>query len=202
MAAGRVGAAERGGAGVRGLRDEALDAHDANAGVLGDDVVDQGGVAGAARVGVEVGEDRQWCQGDPDVLGEVGVGARRVAERVAAPRIEGRIDRGHLHVAEQRERRARAGPVGGRRDQAGLGSPREDVAEAGDLRGVVDDGDDAAAAAPEHALAPGWRPTGSRANWIEGGVIEANAAWGAGLNGCDPLAAAACIARATGDEAR
>ena len=35
--------------------------------------------------------------------------------------------------------------------------------------------------------------------WV---VIEANAAWGAGLNGCDPLAAAACIARATGDEAR
>ena len=32
--------------------------------------------------------------------------------------------------------------------------------------------------------------------------IEANAAWGAGLNGCDPLAAAACIARATGEEAR
>jgi len=30
--------------------------------------------------------------------------------------------------------------------------------------------------------------------WI---VIEANAAWGAGLNGCDALAAARCIARAT-----
>ncbi|KNY26396.1 hypothetical protein [Pseudobacteroides cellulosolvens] len=28
-------------------------------------------------------------------------------------------------------------------------------------------------------------------------VIEANAAWGAGLNGCDPLAAAMCIAEAT-----
>jgi hypothetical protein len=28
-------------------------------------------------------------------------------------------------------------------------------------------------------------------------VIEANAAWGAGLNGCDPTAAAACIANAT-----
>jgi hypothetical protein len=28
-------------------------------------------------------------------------------------------------------------------------------------------------------------------------VIEANAAWGAGLNGCDPDAAARCIARAT-----
>lgn len=31
--------------------------------------------------------------------------------------------------------------------------------------------------------------------WI---VIEANAAWGAGLNGCDALAAARCIARASG----
>ena len=30
--------------------------------------------------------------------------------------------------------------------------------------------------------------------WI---VIEANPAWGAGLNGCDPTAAAQCIARAT-----
>lgn len=30
--------------------------------------------------------------------------------------------------------------------------------------------------------------------WI---VIEANPAWGAGLNGCDPAAAARCIARAT-----
>jgi hypothetical protein len=30
--------------------------------------------------------------------------------------------------------------------------------------------------------------------WI---VIEANAAWGAGLNGCDPAAAAKCIARAS-----
>ena len=30
--------------------------------------------------------------------------------------------------------------------------------------------------------------------WI---VIEANAAWGAGLNGCDALAAARCISRAT-----
>ncbi len=28
-------------------------------------------------------------------------------------------------------------------------------------------------------------------------IIEANAAWGAGLNGCDPAAAAACIASAT-----
>jgi len=28
-------------------------------------------------------------------------------------------------------------------------------------------------------------------------AIEANAAWGSGLNGCDPLAAAACIARAS-----
>jgi hypothetical protein len=30
--------------------------------------------------------------------------------------------------------------------------------------------------------------------WV---AIEANAAWGSGLNGCDPLAAARCIARAT-----
>jgi hypothetical protein len=30
--------------------------------------------------------------------------------------------------------------------------------------------------------------------WV---VIEANAAWGAGLNGCDPVAAAHCIAVAT-----
>lgn len=30
--------------------------------------------------------------------------------------------------------------------------------------------------------------------WV---IIEANAAWGAGLNGCDPRAAARCIARAT-----
>ena len=30
--------------------------------------------------------------------------------------------------------------------------------------------------------------------WV---VIEANAAWGAGLNGCDPVAAARCIAAAT-----
>ncbi|MBK9032191.1 MAG: ATP-grasp domain-containing protein [Myxococcales bacterium] len=29
--------------------------------------------------------------------------------------------------------------------------------------------------------------------WV---VVEANAAWGAGLNGCDPVAAAGCIARA------
>lgn len=28
-------------------------------------------------------------------------------------------------------------------------------------------------------------------------VIEANDTWGAGLNGCDPLAAAMCIAEAT-----
>lgn len=34
---------------------------------------------------------------------------------------------------------------------------------------------------------------------VEGGwaIIEANAVWGAGLNGCDPLAAAMCIAEAT-----
>ncbi|MBP9203043.1 MAG: ATP-grasp domain-containing protein [Kofleriaceae bacterium] len=30
--------------------------------------------------------------------------------------------------------------------------------------------------------------------WV---VIEANAAWGAGLNGCDPAAAARCVARAS-----
>lgn len=30
--------------------------------------------------------------------------------------------------------------------------------------------------------------------WV---VFEANAAWGAGLNGCDPVAAAQCIAVAT-----
>lgn len=35
--------------------------------------------------------------------------------------------------------------------------------------------------------------------WV---VIETNAAWGAGLNGCEPLAAAACIARATSAAAR
>lgn len=33
-----------------------------------------------------------------------------------------------------------------------------------------------------------------RGEWL---VIEANAAWGAGLNGCNPHAAACCIARAT-----
>ncbi len=31
--------------------------------------------------------------------------------------------------------------------------------------------------------------------WI---TIELNAAWGAGLNGCDPAAAARCVARASG----
>jgi hypothetical protein len=31
-------------------------------------------------------------------------------------------------------------------------------------------------------------------------IIEANAVWGAGLNGCDPLAAAMCIAEATSVE--
>lgn len=113
-AAGRVGAVERCGAGVRVLRDEALDAHDANAGVLGDDVVDQGGVAGAARGGVEVGEDRQWRQGDRDVLREIGVGARRVAERVAATRLR----TGSQPTGSGLDRRPSPAPIG--RDAGGL----------------------------------------------------------------------------------
>ncbi|QDE72371.1 DUF4343 domain-containing protein [Myxococcus sp. NMCA1] len=38
------------------------------------------------------------------------------------------------------------------------------------------------------------------AAWVEGrgwALLEANAAWGAGLNGCDAAEAARCIAEAT-----
>ena len=59
----------------------------------------------------------------------------------------------------------------------------------------LDDARTLAAEAARHAPSPcvidvGLTPDG----WV---VVEPNAAWGAGLNGCDPAAAARCIARAT-----
>ena len=112
---------------------------------------------GAERGGGEVGPDRQRRERDGDVVGELGVGARVGAAGVAAPLIERAVDGGDGHVAEQRGRRAGAGPVGRRGDQVGLGALSEDVAQSLDLRVAVEDGDDAAAAAPEDALAAAQR---------------------------------------------
>ena len=92
VAGGGGGADERvRGGGVRGLREQASDAEHRGAGVLGLDVGDQGGVLGAERGGVEVGPDRQRRERDGDVVGELGVGARRGPAGVAAAGVTARV---------------------------------------------------------------------------------------------------------------
>ncbi|MBK9034967.1 MAG: hypothetical protein IPL61_27505 [Myxococcales bacterium] len=115
------------------------------------DLGDQRGVARAQLGGGELGEDRQRRELDGDVVLELGLGPRARPARVAAALVERAVDRRAGHVAQERRRRARARPIGRRRDQVRRGALGQDVPEALDLGVVVEDRDHAAAAAPEDA---------------------------------------------------
>ncbi|MBK9031015.1 MAG: hypothetical protein IPL61_06715 [Myxococcales bacterium] len=80
---------------------------------------------------------------------ELDLGQRVRAAGVAAAGVERGVDRGDAHVAEERRGRAGARPVERRGHQVGSWALGQDVPEARDLGGVVEDGDHAAAAAPE-----------------------------------------------------